>query len=337
MCESLTERTQQIRRWLARLAKYSYLADQALLPASGDASFRRYFRIAPNGNSFIVMDAPPDKEDCDPFVAIAGRLADAGVNVPKVLARDEKNGFLLLSDLGAETCLQALQRGIDPERVYVPAIDALVTMQKNIGQDNLPPYDATLLMQEMNLFADWLLDRHLGLQLSADDRRKLQNVFALLSDAALGQHTVFVHRDYHSRNLMWNESALGVLDFQDAVAGPLSYDLVSLLKDCYISWPPDQVTAWLERYRDRAGEAGIEVPNRARFVSDFELMGIQRHLKASGIFARLWHRDKKPGYLDDIPNTLAHVTSLSRTEPEICFLQRLIEENVLPALHRISA
>ena len=337
MSESLTERTQQLRQWLASLDDFSGLVDQPLVPASSDASFRRYFRIASDENSFIVMDAPPEKENCRPFVKIAGQLHQAGINAPSVLAQDHQHGFLLLSDLGSETGLQALHRGVDPALIYAPAIETLVTMQTGIAPDSVPPYDAGLLTQEMNLFADWLLERHLGLNLPAPVRRRLGDTFSLLRNSALAQATVFVHRDYHSRNLMWKDDELGVLDFQDAVCGPLTYDLVSLLKDCYITWPAEQVAIWLDQYLESAHNAGIVLPDRARFVSDFELMGVQRHLKASGIFARLWHRDHKAGYLDDIPNTLAHVMALQRTEPEIRFLQQLIGESVMPALQRISA
>jgi N-acetylmuramate 1-kinase len=302
-------------------------------PASSDASFRRYWRVASAGTTRIVMDAPPDKEDCRPFIDIASRLATAGVNVPQVLAQDPEHGFLLLGDLGSCLYLNVLDAG-NVDTLYDDALRTLLTVQTEGEVRGLPPYGRELLLNEMNLFPDWLLCKELDLGTSAALRKRLADTFAWLADQALAQPRVFVHRDYHSRNLMYvPEHNPGVLDFQDAVSGPITYDLVSLLKDCYVQWPLEQVETWALRYRNRASEHGLlNNIEPATFLRWFDLMGVQRHLKASGIFARLWHRDGKPGYLPDIPRTLSYITAVAPRYPELKRLHELLHTQVLPTL-----
>ena len=310
--------------------------DSGLAPASADASFRRYFRVTRPDGTYIAMDAPPDKEDVGPYLKVAGMLADIGVNAPRVLARNATDGFLLLTDLGSTTYLAELADHARAADLYRDAIDALVRMQsagaRHAGQ--LPPYDEKLLRFEMSLFPDWLLGRHLDLQLGESERRQLSGAFDLLVAAALEQPRVFVHRDYHSRNLMvCAGSNPGVLDFQDAVHGPLTYDLVSLLRDCYVEWPQELVTAWALDFRHRASAAGIATgADEAKFLRWFDLMGIQRHLKASGIFARLWHRDGKAGYLPDVPRTLAYIEQSCARHSDLAALGELVRYRVLPAM-----
>lgn len=303
-------------------------------PASGDASFRRYFRLHKGSESFIVMDAPPPQEDCLPFVRVAGYLESMQLSAPRVIEADLENGFLLLSDLGNEEYLERLERDRDSaDALYADAIDALQTLQRRgtAYQDALPPYDEKLLRVELSLFHDWLCGTHLHLSLSAQDERDWQACCDLLVDNALSQPQVFVHRDYHSRNLMVVEAGNpGILDFQDAVEGPLTYDLVSLLKDCYIQWPADRVRRWALDYYQQLSSATREHIDAQQFMRYFELMGVQRQLKAAGIFCRLNHRDGKPRYLSDVPRTLAYIVELGDRYESLQFLVRLIEERVLP-------
>lgn len=316
-------------------------SDFDIAPASEDASFRRYFRVtfANADRSRIVMDAPPDKEDIGPYIKVAQRLVDAGINAPVVIERNLAEGFLLLSDLGSRTYLMDLSAGRNVDTLYADALAALVRMQKGCARvDDLPPYDEALLRREMELFPDWFLGRHLGLTLTSDERRDLDSAFAALIRSALAQPRVFVHRDYHSRNLMITGGESlgpnpGVLDFQDAVHGPIAYDLVSLLRDCYVAWPIERVRAWVGDYRRMAGAAGLNVgESEMQLLRWFDLMGVQRHLKAIGIFARLWHRDGKRGYLNDIPRTLDYIRQVAPHYPELGPLLRLIELKVVPAL-----
>ena len=284
------------------------------------------------------MDAPPENEDCRPFLQVAGYLESMGLNAPRVIETNLDDGFLLLSDLGSRQFLEALldDPGSAP-RLYDDALAALLKMQR-LGvtvQDKLPPYDEALLRFEMSLFHDWLCGTHLGIPLSEEDEREWRSVCDLLVDNALEQPQVFVHRDYHSRNLMVTEvDNPGILDFQDAVEGPLTYDLVSLLKDCYVKWPAEQVWAWaLDFY------SGIDASLRERvddvlFRRYFELMGAQRHLKAAGIFCRLSHRDGKAGFIQDIPRTLSYIVELEPRYPELGFLVDLIRQRVLPGLEQ---
>ncbi|MDX1609388.1 MAG: phosphotransferase [Halofilum sp. (in: g-proteobacteria)] len=293
------------QQWLARACPD---ATGPVVAASSDASFRSYHRVATPRGPVILMDAPPAQEDSRPFVDVANRLLECGVNAPRVLAQDLDQGFLLLTDLGDTSYLDALDEA-SADALYDDAIAALVAIQRDGRTEGLPPYDDALLRGEMALFPDWLLERHLGLDLEPV-RAELEAAIDALAAAALEQPRVFVHRDYHSRNLMVTPTHNpGILDFQDAVAGPVSYDLVSLLRDCYIAWPQVRVDAWIERYLERAADAGIETGDADQFRRWFDLMGVQRHLKASGIFARLWHRDGKRGYLADIPRTWRYISA----------------------------
>lgn len=323
------ERKQQLIDWLERLGQNV----ESIEPASADASFRRYFRVGNGADSLIVMDAPPAQEDTTPFVRIARRFREIGLNVPEVLEEDREQGFLLLSDLGNHTYLQDLKPQT-VERLYGDAMSALMVLQVGTDTDPhfLPTYDRQLLLNEMALFPDWLLEKHLGLELTDEQRQALEQVFELLVANALEQPAVWVHRDYHSRNLMVLPPDKpghnpGILDFQDAVTGPVTYDLVSLLRDCYIDWPRGQVESWVKGYHRLALDSGLQVTRDDReFQRWFDLMGVQRQLKASGIFARLYHRDGKPGYLADIPRTIGYIASLRESYPELLPLIRLIDE-----------
>ena len=322
-----------LRQWLEADLGWR---DAALAPASADASFRRYFRVTRPQGTCIAMDAPPDKENVEPYLAVAGMLAGIGVNAPRILARNAGQGFLLLTDLGSVTYLDALADRDRAGVLYSDAIDALVRIQAGGAGHaaGLPPYDEKLLRFEMSLFTDWLLGRHLCLALGDDELSSLAATFDLLVANALEQPRVFVHRDYHSRNLMACESDNpGILDFQDAVNGPLTYDLVSLLKDCYIDWPRDRVGDWALAFRRKAMDAGIDAgAGEQQFLRWFDLMGVQRHLKASGIFARLWHRDGKPGYLPDVPRTLGYVEQACARHTDLAALGVLVRERALPAM-----
>ena len=326
-------RREALVHWLACLG---YPATD-LQPASGDASSRRYFRFSDGPRTLIAMDAPPQQEDCVPFLQVQGLLQRAGVNVPAVRAVDLEDGFLLLTDLGRESYLGAL-RADNADALYGDALDTLARAQHGLHHDALdalPPYDAPLLRREMDLFRDWLLARHLGLSLSSREQQLWEQACAALVDAALEQPRGFVHRDYHSRNLMHLPGAAnpGVLDFQDAVCGPLTYDLVSLLRDCYIAWPDSRVQRWALEFLALPGTAEVAgQPSAERWLRWFDLMGVQRHLKASGIFARLWLRDGKPGYLADIPRTLGYIAAVGARHAETRSLAALVQERVLPAL-----
>lgn len=319
------ERRRLVGEWLGEVLG---AAGAPIEPASSDASFRRYFRTTVRGTRYIIMDAPPDKEDCAPFIAVSEAFSARGLNVPRVLASDLRRGLLLLTDLGTRTYLRVLNED-NCERLYRDALEALLLLQRGpAAQHALPPYDRPLLLKEMALFRDWLLARHLGVTVSEAMARTLEHSFAHLARAALEQPRVWVHRDYHSRNLMVTDSGNpGVLDFQDAVVGPVTYDLVSLLRDCYIRWPAARVEAWMAGHHARLRDAGVLDPavDLDRFRSWFDLMGVQRHLKAAGIFARLYHRDHKPGYLADIPRTLDYVREVCRRTPALDGLGELLE------------
>lgn len=291
-----------------------------IAPASVDASFRRYFRVTRNSDSYIVMDAPPDKENSAPFLTVARILGSMNLNVPIVLARDMERGFLLLSDLGSRQYLDALPADGAADRLYGDALDALRTMQTADARASLrvPRYDRSLLMREMQLLPEWFLHRHLGFELSSAELAMLDALFGSLADAALSQPTVFVHRDYHSRNLLVTpQNNPGILDFQDAVWGPVTYDLASLLKDCYIAWPPARVRQWVLGYRETLLAAGFELrADAAEFMRWFDLMGLQRHIKVLGIFARLFYRDGKAQYLKDLPRVLDYARDTALNYPE---------------------
>ena len=300
-----------------------------LTPASEDASFRQYFRITYNGNSAIIMDAPPDKEDCGPYIDVETRLANVGVNVPRILQMDLNQGFILITDLGKTLYLDQLQDS-NVDKLYGDALMSLSRIQKEASSAGLPDYDEQLLRQEISLFTDWLMKKHLGIVLTGEQLGQLEDLSALLVENALHQPRVFVHRDYHSRNLMYCEQDNpGIVDFQDAVYGPLTYDLVSLLKDCYIKWPRERINQWATDYC-RKYVPGID--DKTLFLRWFDLMGVQRHLKASGIFTRLFLRDGKAGYLKDIPRTLSYIVDLERDYPELSFLISLITGEIQPGL-----
>jgi aminoglycoside/choline kinase family phosphotransferase len=323
------DRFELLTRWLSR---FDRIAGERPVPASEDASFRRYFRVA-NAHSYIIMDAPPPQEDCRPFVDIAGHLEKMGLNSPRVLESDLEQGFLLLTDLGTEPYLDALTS--HPERadeLYHDALDALVVMQEEGAafQQDLPAYDEELLRFELSLFHDWLCEKHLGIRFSPGEETDWQACCDKLVENALSQPKVFVHRDYHSRNLMVTEDKNpGIIDFQDAVEGPYTYDVVSLLKDCYVKWPQAAID---ERAAYYAARMPVALDDTTRFQRDFDLMGMQRHLKAAGIFARLLHRDGKTRYVQDVPRTLSYVVDASQRYPELDFLHTLITSRVLPGL-----
>ena len=304
--------------------------DYALAPASADASFRRYFRVTPSVPAFgaaslIAMDAPPPHEDCRPFVKVAALLADAGVNAPRVLAQDIGRGFLLLTDLGDTTYLAALDATSAPA-LYAQATVALVRWQAASVPGVLPDYDEPLLRRELDLFPAWYLERHLGVIPGAEDRAVLADAFERILANNLAQPRVYVHRDFHSRNLMVSAPSPGVLDFQDAVHGPITYDLVSLLRDAYIAWDEEQQIDWAVRYWERARSAGLPVaPDFGVFWRDFEWMGMQRQLKVLGIFARLFHRDGKPAYLADMPRVLSYLRAAAGRYDEFSPLARLLD------------
>ncbi|MGY8870311.1 MAG: aminoglycoside phosphotransferase family protein [Pseudomonadales bacterium] len=308
-----------------------------LQPVSGDASFRRYFRVNSKGNSWIAVDAPPEHENSKVFVEIAEAWSKQGVHVPKVISVDLKQGFMLLSDFGDRLYLPALVEG-DAEQLYQCAINELFKIQQ-CEKDSLPRYDSAMLQREMSLFSEWFLEDLLKIDLKPLDKDGISRVFESLERSALEQPLVCVHRDFHSRNLMiTSEEAPGVIDFQDAVKGPITYDLVSLFRDCYISWPDAEVYTWVEQFRIGLIEKELlsDDVTSASFERWFDLMGMQRHLKAIGIFARLSIRDNKHGYLQDIPRTLKYIVTVCAKYPELDCFKELIELKVVPAMGAVS-
>ena len=320
-------RQQQLHDWLNKVLAG---APFSLTPASADASFRRYFRVALNDHTLIAMDAPPSQENCVPFVHASEVFAKAGLNVPHVLEQDIAQGFLLLSDLGDTTYLMALNQADMKNKagdLYRDAYMALIKMQLASQQGVFPDYDEALLTREMQLFPEWYIARHLQIELDEAQKEVLQKTFALLNNNVLNQAQVYVHRDYHSRNLMVCDVNPGILDFQDAVYGAITYDLVSLLKDAYIYWEEDQVLDWAVRYWQAARKAHLPVPQDfAVFYRDFEWMGAQRHLKVLGIFARLYYRDGKEGYLKDMPLVMDYLRRTCARYIELKPLLRLLDE-----------
>jgi aminoglycoside/choline kinase family phosphotransferase len=329
-------RLDELRAWLVEaLAGVPF----ALAPASDDASFRRYFRVTPQSPRFgeatlIAMDAPPPQEDCRPFVAIAALMRDAGLNVPRVLAQDLPRGYLLLTDLGSTTYLRSLAES-NAASLFSDATDALVRWQLATRAGVLPPYDEALLRRELALFPDWYVARHLNATLAPAEREALARVFDALVADHVAQPQVFVHRDYMPRNLMVVPGANpGVLDFQDAVVGPIQYDVVSLFKDAFVSWPEERFLDWTIRYWEKARKAALPVDaDFPAFFRALEWMGLQRHLKVLGIFARICYRDGKPGYVEDTPRFLAYAAPVARRYRELAPLARLLErlQGVTPA------
>jgi len=317
-------RLDALERWLAAQL---HGAAFSLAPASEDASFRRYFRATlDDGRSYVVMDAPPAREDCRPFVHVANLLRDAGVHAPLVHAQHLPEGFLLLSDLGTKTYLAALtETTVQP--LFADAIAALLRWQLATRPAALPSYDEALLRREMALFPEWYLGRHLGVRLSGAQRAALLEVESLLVASALAQPAVYVHRDFMPRNLMVSEPNPGVLDFQDAVLGPITYDIVSLLRDAFISWEEERVLDCCVRYWEGAKRAGLPVaPDFGEFWRAFEWMGLQRHLKVLGIFARIRYRDGKPKYLADAPRFLGYARGVAQRYAVLQPLARLLDE-----------
>ena len=323
MQASPDHRLELLCQWLAaQLAS----RELAVAPASADASFRRYFRVTAAGKSWIAMDAPPGREDCRPFVHVAGLLRAAGVNAPRVEAQDLERGFLLLTDFGNTTYLQALNEA-SAGALFGEAIDALIKWQLASRPGELPPYDEALLARECALYPEWYIAKHLGVTLSAAQRRTLAEMTGLVISRALAQPCVYVHRDYMPRNLMVTDPNPGVLDFQDAVFGPISYDIVSLLRDAFLSWEEERVIDWSARYWEKAKRAGLPVdPDFGAFYRDFEWMGLQRHLKVMGIFARIRLRDGKPGYLEDTPRFVRYALAVAERYRELAPLARLMND-----------
>jgi aminoglycoside/choline kinase family phosphotransferase len=317
-------RTLQLEQWLSqRFGREAF----TFAPASEDASFRRYFRVVSStGETCIAMDAPPEQEDCRPFVKVARLFAAAGVHVPQVLAEDLQQGFLLLSDLGSRMYLHELARD-SAARLYDDATRALVAIQRASREGELPPYGRELLLRELRLFPDWYVARQIGATLTPAQSDALSDMFDRILANNLAQPRVYVHRDYHSRNLMVSEPNPGILDFQDAVYGPITYDLVSLFKDAYVSWDEELVLDWAIRYWERARQAGLPVDTDfALFYRDFEWMGVQRHVKVLGIFARLYHRDGKSGYLKDQPLVMRYLRRACERYVDLHPLLKLLDQ-----------
>jgi len=340
-----------IRSWLTRDLGWRV---GRISVASADASFRRYFRVsrgdvdpaawAPKADTLIIMDAPPGKEDVAPYLKVTSLLEQAGAHVPHVHASDSKRGFIVMEDLGDIQYLSRLQTGRGVDKLYGEALTTLANIQVRGLQaaSTLPPYDRAPLERELNLMPEWFLRKHLGLELSPEERALLTVSFEFLINEALLQPQVFVHRDFHSRNLMVlpndNKGGPGVIDFQDALRGPIGYDLVSLLKDCYISWSRERVERWVRGYRRVLGNLGANVgDSEYQFMRWFDLIGVQRHLKVLGIFARLWHRDGKIGYLADLPLTLEYVRDACRRYPELVEFERWLSWRVEPQLAPATA
>lgn len=324
----MDDRQQELSTWLSATLQQ---AEFTLSTASADASFRRYFRVhlaSPclGHCTLIAMDAPPPQEDCTPFVNIAQLFFGASLNVPQILAQDLAHGFLLLSDLGDDTYLTKLNEQSAP-KLYQDATNALIKLQLASKPHVLPAYDEALLTREMQLFPDWYVAKHLNVVLSAEQQAVLTKTFKVLNQNILAQPQVYVHRDYHSRNLMiTQENNPGILDFQDAVFGAITYDLVSLLKDAYISWDEEQIIDWAVRYWQPARKAGLPVPDDfSEFYRDFEWMGAQRHIKVLGIFARLSHRDGKNGYIKDMPLVMNYLHKVCERYVELRPMLRLLD------------
>jgi aminoglycoside/choline kinase family phosphotransferase len=322
-------RLNTLRSWLKALQPSWQLDLHTLTPASADASFRRYFRIEskiPDFGTLIVMDAPPQYEPLDAFIKVDLLLSDAGLNVPKILEKNIVEGFLLLNDLGTKTYLAELTPE-SADHLYQDATHALVQMQLASKPNVLPSYDEVLLKRELDLFPEWYLKKHLHIQLNAQQQAQLNQSFEFIIENNLTQAKVYVHRDYHSRNLMVAEkNNPGVIDFQDAVYGPITYDAASLWRDAYIAWPEERVIDWVIKFWEEGRKAGLPMPDDfGQFYRDFEWTGLQRHLKVLGIFARLFHRDGKDGYLKDIPLVLKYAIATANRYIELKPLARILE------------
>lgn len=316
------ERLQSLDAWLRSALGGR---DFAREPASSDASFRRYFRVRCEGESWVAMDAPPEREDCQPFLRVAELMREAGLHVPRIVAQDVAQGFLLMSDLGPRTYLQAFADQ-DPAPLLRDAIGALVQWQSASREGVLPPYDEALLRQELALFSEWYVGRHLGVTLTAEEAASLEALFGRIVASNLAQPRVFVHRDFMPRNLMVSSPNPGVLDFQDAVHGPISYDIASLYRDAFVTWEEEVVLDGTIRYWEAARRRSLPVPDDfGAFWRDVEWMGLQRHLKVLGIFARICHRDGKPAYLEDAPRFLGYVRHACARYGDLAPLARLLD------------
>ena len=317
-----TDRSAQRLAW-ARQALSD--PDLTLQVASADASFRSYWRTASGGRSWIVMDAPPGQEDIVPWLRIGARLADAGLHTPQVSVADTGTGFVLMEDLGDRLYLPELDAG-SADALYAQAIDAILVMQAQVSCDGLPAFDEPWMVMELELMPEWFLHRHLGVQLECEDWDPIESAFRAILNAAHAQPQRFMHRDFHSRNLLVvPDNAPGVIDFQGAMRGPLAYDLASLLRDCYIAWPAERVAAWREDYRQRAVALALTDAGEAQFARWFDLIGLQRHIKVLGIFCRLAYRDDKPGYLADLPLVWRYVREVGNRHPDIQPMVALLE------------
>ncbi len=326
-------RAKLILHWLEHTLKLKITKFE---PASSDASFRRYFRVTHQQGHHIVMDAPPEKEDTEPFIRIAILFKKAGINVPKIIQQESKQGFLLLEDFGSTCYLDHLNTN-NASELYLNAFDSLYALQTKIDITTppLPCYDTKLLSNEISLFYDWFLEKHLNI--SIPDKTKTQ-VNQTLIFSALEQPQTCVHRDFHSRNLMVLENNLpGIIDFQDAVIGPISYDLVSLLRDCYVAWPEEKVQQWLNIYYENISKLNLVSVSFETFSQWFDLMGVQRHLKAIGIFSRLHIRDNKPNYLQDIPLTMNYVVKICDKYPELEEFNDFLLKTILPAYSKVTS
>lgn len=330
------QRLLQLDKWLQRILKGE---QYTLKPLVTDASFRRYFRVHQNGETYVVMDAPIDKENPLPFMKVGLALAKLGIKVPLIFANDLEQGFLLLSDLGDCLYLQALTNG-NADVLYQRAIDTLLTIQtcQQVPDFDLPTFDKDFINQELTLFAEWFLIKQLRLNLSAKEQQLLQETFENIAAVIGSQPQIFIHRDYHSRNLMLlDDNQVGVLDFQDAMWGPCTYDIVSLLRDCYVTWPNEQVRAWALFYQRKAHQAKIiDLCDDEQFLYWFDWTGIQRHMKAIGIFARLNLRDNKSLYLSDIPRALTYILETANNYPELEHFKCFLQNKVLPELPKLS-
>ena len=317
-------RLTELHAWLA--GNFFKAKEFSLAPASADASFRRYFRVTADRKTWVAMDAPPPQEDCRPFVRVAGLMREAGLNVPEVVAQDIERGFLLLTDLGATTYLNGFDAD-NPGALFSDASDALITWQCASQPGVLPPYDAALLQREIDLFPEWYVGKHLQTTFTGAQQQVFTATAKLLIDAALAQPRVYVHRDYMPRNLMLSTPNPGVLDFQDAVYGPITYDVASLFRDAFVSWPEARELDWVIRYWERARAAGLPVhADFGTFWRDVEWMGLQRHIKVLGIFARINYRDGKPHYLADTPRFIAYARRVSARYRELGPFAKLLDE-----------
>lgn len=329
----MNSRYEQLCQWLSQATN---ITEPELKMVAGDASFRRYYRLFWKEASYIVMDAPPPEEDCAPFVRIAQDWFKEGIAVPKVMAQNLEQGFLLLQDFGDDQLLPHLEQGeAVANELYTKALEALIPIQYH-SDPELPHYDHAMLLREMHLFRDWFCQQWLGLTLSEQECSLLEHTFEHLIHSALQQPQVIVHRDFHSRNLMLTDSGrIGIIDFQDAVTGPITYDAVSLLKDCYIHWPAAKVDQWRDHYMNQIQTADLLPANypKEKFRQEFDLMGAQRHLKAIGIFSRLWLRDNKPGFLNDIPRTLQHLLETTAQYQNLTQFHHWLLERIVPVLN----